>query len=481
MESFHNFLPKKIFLTKGKGTARDKLVSFEMALRDAGISHVNLVRVSSIYPPHCKLISRNQGIPQLKAGSVVFCVMSDNATNEPSRLTAASVGLALPADRSLHDRPLRDALAEVIRRMGGGEIPPDAWPRADERDHLRVRVQVEDAAGGAIAEGRDLSHVRRDTRAKISNALAGIPHERFNKAGLTDWTFGDLPESVRVDPGPGPIEAYPALAEEAASGGASSGGAAVRLFPSPEAAASEMRLGLRRLLHERLARDLRPVLDHAPGMPALLLHYATLGRAASLREQVGLLAADLAAGLDDAPRVAATRTRAAFERLLDAARSRLARAVNDACARCTPVLAAFHRIILATDGPSPEAVAPAHREIRAHAARLVSPSFIAETPPSHLESVARYLAGDEARLARLAAGKLDHDARCDALYAPHRARLELLLGRADVDPAIPRARAAEFRWLVEEYRLALFAPELRAHPSPSARSLDEAWERLMTG
>lgn len=102
MEGIQNFLPTRIFLTKGKGTARDKLVSFEMALRDAGISHVNLVRVSSIYPPHCKLISRNQGVKELKAGSVVFCVMSDNATNEPSRLTAASVGLALPADKSIH-------------------------------------------------------------------------------------------------------------------------------------------------------------------------------------------------------------------------------------------------------------------------------------------------------------------------------------------------------------------------------------------
>lgn len=102
MESIHNFLPQRIFLTKGKGTARDKLVSFEMALRDAGISHVNLVRVSSIYPPHCKLISRNQGAKELKAGSVVFCVMSDNATNEPSRLIAAAVGLAIPSDTSMH-------------------------------------------------------------------------------------------------------------------------------------------------------------------------------------------------------------------------------------------------------------------------------------------------------------------------------------------------------------------------------------------
>jgi arginine decarboxylase len=93
-------IPTKIFLTKGVGKHREKLQSFEMALRDAGIAQYNLVRVSSIFPPGCRIISRNEGVAALKAGQVVFCVLSDNATNEPHRLLAASVGLSMPSDRS---------------------------------------------------------------------------------------------------------------------------------------------------------------------------------------------------------------------------------------------------------------------------------------------------------------------------------------------------------------------------------------------
>jgi arginine decarboxylase len=94
------FVPKEAFLTNGVGRHREKLQSFEMALRDAGIAQLNLVRVSSIFPPHCKLISKEAGIKRLKPGGVTFCVISDNATNEPHRLAAASVGIAIPKDPS---------------------------------------------------------------------------------------------------------------------------------------------------------------------------------------------------------------------------------------------------------------------------------------------------------------------------------------------------------------------------------------------
>jgi arginine decarboxylase len=92
-------IPTQIFLTKGAGKHREKLQSFEMALRDAGIAQYNLVRVSSIFPPGCRIISRREGIAQLRPGQVVFCVLSDNATNEPHRLLASSVGLSIPKDR----------------------------------------------------------------------------------------------------------------------------------------------------------------------------------------------------------------------------------------------------------------------------------------------------------------------------------------------------------------------------------------------
>ena len=96
------FVPQRLFLTKGVGRHREKLQSFEMALRDAKIAQYNLVRVSSILPPSCKIIPRKKGVELLHPGEVVFCVLYDTATNEPHRLVAASVGMAIPKNADQH-------------------------------------------------------------------------------------------------------------------------------------------------------------------------------------------------------------------------------------------------------------------------------------------------------------------------------------------------------------------------------------------
>ena len=95
-------IPEKIFLTKGVGTHKERLASFELALRDAGIASCNLVYVSSILPPNCTVLSKNEGLALLRPGQILFCVMSRIYTNEPNRLIAASVGMAMPNDRTLY-------------------------------------------------------------------------------------------------------------------------------------------------------------------------------------------------------------------------------------------------------------------------------------------------------------------------------------------------------------------------------------------
>ena len=95
-------IPEKIFLTKGVGSHKERLASFEVALRDAGIAFCNLVYVSSIVPPNCNVLSRNEGLELLKPGQIVFCVMSRIDTNEPNRLMAAAIGMALPHDRTVY-------------------------------------------------------------------------------------------------------------------------------------------------------------------------------------------------------------------------------------------------------------------------------------------------------------------------------------------------------------------------------------------
>jgi arginine decarboxylase len=97
-EEQRSLIPREVFFTRGIGKHKEKLSSFELALRNAGIERYNLVSVSSILPPACKIISRNKGLSKLYPGQIAFTVISKNSTNEPGRLLAAAIGCAVPVD-----------------------------------------------------------------------------------------------------------------------------------------------------------------------------------------------------------------------------------------------------------------------------------------------------------------------------------------------------------------------------------------------
>ena len=143
-------VPKRVFFTKGVGVAKERLTSFELALRNAGVAHCNLILVSSIFPPECKKISKEEGTKLLKPGEIVFCVYDREATNEPNRLIAASVGVAVPADQTQHGYLsehhsygeteekagdyAEDLAASMLASTLGVEFDPQtAW---DEREQL---------------------------------------------------------------------------------------------------------------------------------------------------------------------------------------------------------------------------------------------------------------------------------------------------------------------------------------------------------
>jgi arginine decarboxylase len=143
-------VPKKVFFTKGVGIHKEKLPSFELAMRAAGVAQCNLVLVSSIYPPGCKIISKEEGLRLLQPGEVVFAVYDRESNNEPNRLVAASVGLAIPADPSMHGylsehhsfgetdekagEYAEDLAASMLATTLGIEFDPELdW---DEREHL---------------------------------------------------------------------------------------------------------------------------------------------------------------------------------------------------------------------------------------------------------------------------------------------------------------------------------------------------------
>lgn len=117
-------VPTKVFLTKGVGRHKYQLKSFEEALRQAGVANQNLVQVSSILPPKCKIISKDLGLRFLVPGSIAFCVMARSDTNEHGRLVASSIGIAVPKD-SNNWGYLSEAHGHGMNRTQAGDMAED--------------------------------------------------------------------------------------------------------------------------------------------------------------------------------------------------------------------------------------------------------------------------------------------------------------------------------------------------------------------
>ena len=112
-------VPKKVFFTKGVGRHKHELQAFELALRSAGIEKCNLVSVSSIIPPNCKILSREKGVGLLKPGQITYCVMSRNSTNEPNRLIGAAIGAATPREKNSYGYiSEHHSFGEINKKLG---------------------------------------------------------------------------------------------------------------------------------------------------------------------------------------------------------------------------------------------------------------------------------------------------------------------------------------------------------------------------
>lgn len=166
----------KAFLTRGVGRHKEKLAAFELALRDAGIAQFNIVTVSSIFPAHCKIVPRAQGLNELEAGQILFTVMSRCESNEPFRHLAASVGVAIPTDENMH----------------GYLSEHHAYGQTDEQ----AGEYAEDLAAQMLATiinvpfDPDKSYDERKDHWKLSNQIVKTRHvaqsARVSKDGL--WT-----------------------------------------------------------------------------------------------------------------------------------------------------------------------------------------------------------------------------------------------------------------------------------------------------
>lgn len=383
---------------------------------------------------------------------------------------AASAFLGASPDRS---RSLLVQLREHLSNAAGMVVPADTLTAIELPDHLVMRVLVTDARGRPLAAGRNPAALRRQLRRRVASDLASVKDTPYNRRGMGEWEFGDLPERVSVNAGGVEVPAFPALVDDGAS-------VALRLFSSREEADDSMAMGLRRLFMLRVKGEIKAALDHAPGMDRLASLWGIHGTAAELRDQLALCVARSVFLPPDSEPPSTIRTFQLFTARLHHGFGSIVTATLDTSTRSLPILESLQRLGLAiesmTGERSPEPWQRAAEGVRAQLGHLCPRGFLASTPPDRFDRLPLYLRAAELRLEKVRQGKGDQDARRAAELRPHLHRwLDAIAMPDQPSPASRRALDA-YRWMLEDFRVTLFAQELAPRPvAVTTAKLDEQW------
>jgi ATP-dependent helicase HrpA len=363
-------------------------------------------------------------------------------------------------------------VATELSRIAGERVSPDMFDLERLPPHLRMNVKVVDDAGATVAKGRDLRELRAQVSAQPAppekpSAKSAAVETRWRRDGITAWDFGDLPEHVDIERGGIEVHAFPALVDAGES-------VSLRLFDSVGAAQQSMRSGLRRLFILTVRPGLKSAVGWIPKLDEALVKLSPLAKPAEWKQQLGELIADRAAfGDGETPSI---RTAAEFTTFANAGRERLGGGAQDV-ARLVPLLAAaYQQARLALEGAKAPNAKYALDDIREQLAALMPPGFLTATPWNWLEQFPRFLQGVQQRLSKLAGGLSKDRGLFDKLqpvwrrYVERRA-LHDRLGVADPE-------LAHYRWLVEEYRVSLFAQTLGTSVSVSPERLEKQWAKV---
>jgi ATP-dependent helicase HrpA len=276
----------------------------------------------------------------------------------------------------------------------------------------------------------------------------------------TDWSFGELPELMELQRGGQSLIGYPALIDRGSH-------VELEVFDEPQVAAARHRAGMRRLVALQLREPLKYLEKNIPGLQQMAAAYLSLGSLEQLREQIIEVALDRAFLADPLPDDAAT-----FKARIEQGRSRLNLIAAEVARHGAVVLqdhAAAQRKL--KDARPPRELAD---DITAQLQRLCPPRFLAETDWAALQHLPRYLKAVVLRLDKQRADPARDTARAAELRPLEQRWLRKL---ADLRGA-PHARLDEYRWLLEELRVSLFAQELRTPQPVSVKRLDKAWQQL---
>jgi ATP-dependent helicase HrpA len=374
---------------------------------------------------------------------------------------AADFAAACSAAFQRDDNRLIGTLTEQLQRLTGVSVPEDAWRAELLPEHLFVYFELVDEHGKQIDGGRDLSQLQarfgeyaRDDFARVSDA--GV--ERKN---IQDWDFGDLPETVELQQGGVKLCGYPALV-------VSDGMIGLRLFDQQEPAVKSHREGLLALFRRKAGRVVKEIRRSVPGLQKQTVWFSTVAAAEALQADLERAAIQAAFLQGDAN----VRDAEAFRQRLDTGKQQLVE-LAASIGRCSfEALQAYQQLNRLLKGAVSPPMLLAVSEVREQVEQLVYPGFISATPLNCLPHLGRYLRAAIQRLEQLS-GNSQRDRKHSAVIRRYWQACEQALASSPED-----TRLTEFRWLIEELRVSLFAQQLGTSVKVSPERLDRLWKEL---
>jgi ATP-dependent helicase HrpA len=359
---------------------------------------------------------------------------------------------------------LYDAVATVLGKFSGLPVKSTDLAPQELADFLKMNLRVVDQHGKQIATGRDLAQIRQKLGLAARATFAELPpHPEFHKDGLKRWEFGDLPERLEIKRHGVTLGAYPAIVDQQDAIG-------LRLFDSPDAAKAAHLAGVRRLFMLQLGPELRHLWRNVRNFDRMAMNFKLLGTTDELRGQLVAVAAERAFTPD-----ANVRQQADYQQRGGTAWKRLSDQHAQISEYADQALLAFYAVSKDLSKPVAPLLQPSVQDMRQQLARLMPKNFIAATPAEWLPHLPRFIKGIQTRLTKLLNAGLKKDQQgleqVQPLEKTYRDRLEKHRRENTIDEAL-----TQYRWMLEEFRISLFAQELKTSIPISPKRLAEQWQ-----
>ncbi|MBS0431801.1 MAG: ATP-dependent RNA helicase HrpA [Proteobacteria bacterium] len=413
--------------------------------------HVPLAWLNAIPAARCEWL-----VPGMLAGKVAALIRGLPKALRRNVVPAPDFARAFVEAEEPRDEPLVDALAVFLTRTTGFAIAASDFAGIDLPAHLRMRFVLHDGNGKPLVEGRDLASLRADWQAQARDAFAQRADAELAREDVQAWDFDAVPRVVRVQGG---LAAYPALADMG-------GSVALRVFENAAAAEAAHPRGVRRLLALGLAGECKRARRQLPIQRSTGLQYAALGGIEPLR-------ADLVDGAFDdllAESHVDVRDRASFETLRENLARGLFAAAMHRLQLAEPVIVAQAELRPWLEPPLIGFARASYDDLREQLHELLAPGFLRVLSGGRLAQLPRYLRAMRSRAEKLRADPVRDQARLLQVLPYWREWLALRAGGVAGDAM------ETLRWLIEEWRVSLFAQELGTAEAVSPKRLSRALE-----